>query len=112
MKLFDLKFRSEKDGLSFILTKVNTLLSIKQSHTFSKSSFNCFSISLTFLLWKTKHVSSTYKNRLHLTAIDISLTYIMNKKEPRIDPCGTPHDMLETSEKEFSKFTVNLRFDR
>ena len=29
-----------------------------------------------------------------------------------MDPCGTPHDMLETSEKEFSKFTVNLRFDR
>ena len=79
---------------------------------FAKSLFNCFSISLTFLLWKTRHVSSAYKNRSHLTAIGISLAYIKNNKEPRIDPCGTPHDMLETSEKEFSEFTVNLRFHR
>ena len=72
----------------------------------AKSSFNCLSISLTFLLWKTRHMSSAYKNRLHLTAISISLTYIKNNKGPRIDPCSTPHDMFETSEKEFSKFTV------
>ena len=38
--------------------------------------------------------------------------YIQNNKGPRIDPRGTAHDMLETSEKELSKFTVNLRFDR
>ena len=38
--------------------------------------------------------------------------YIKNNKGPRIDPCGKSHNMLETSEKEFSKFTVNLRFDR
>ena len=44
--------------------------------------------------------------------MNISLTYIKNNKEPRIDLCGTPHDMLETLEKEFSKFTVNLQFDR
>ena len=78
---------------------------------FSESSLNCFSISLTFLLWKTMHVSSAYKNRSHLAAIGI-LTYIKNNKGPRIDPCSTSHDMLETSEKEFSRFTVNLRFDR
>ena len=41
----------------------------------------------------------------------MSLTYIKNNKGPRIDPCGTPHDMLETSEKKFFKFAVNLRFD-
>ena len=87
-----------------------SLLSTNQSHMFAKSSFNYFSISLIFLLWKTKHVSSAYKNKSHLTAISISLTYIKNNKGPRIDPCGTPHDMLETSEKEFSKFTINLRF--
>ena len=79
---------------------------------FAKSSFNSSSLSLTFLLWKTRHVSSAYKNRLHLTAIGISLTYIKNNKGPKIDPYGTPHDMLETAEKEFSKSTVNLRFDR
>ena len=47
-----------------------------------------------------------------LTEIGISLTYIKSKKGPRVDPCGTPHDMFETSEKEFSKFIVNLQFDR
>ena len=78
-----------------------SLLSTIQSHMFAKSSFNYFSISWIFLLWKTRHVSSTYKNRLHLTALGISLTYIKNNKGPRTDPCGTPHDMLETSEKEF-----------
>ena len=78
---------------------------------FVKSSFNCFLISLTFLLWKTRPVSSAcYKNRhkSHLTAICISLTYIKNNKGLRIDPCGKPYDMLQTSEKDFSEFTVNL----
>ena len=42
----------------------------------------------------------------------ISLTYIKNNKRPRINSYGTPHDILETSEEEFSKFTLNLRFDR
>ena len=41
----------------------------------------------------------------------MSLTYIKNNKGPRIDPCDTWHDMLETSEKKFFKFAVNLRFD-
>ena len=76
---------------------------------FAKSSFIDI---LHILTWKTRHASSAYKNRLHLTAIGISLTYIKNDKGPRIDPCGTPHEMLEPSEKELSKFTVNLRFDR
>ena len=68
---------------------------------------------LNILTWhvKTRHVSSAYKKKSYLTAIGISLTFIKNNKGPRIDPCGTPHDMLETSEEEFSKFTVNLRFD-
>ena len=56
--------------------------------------------------------SSAYKNRLHLTSIGISLTHIKNDKGLRTDPCGTPHDKLETSEKEFPKCTVNLQFDR
>ena len=37
----------------------------------------------------------------------MSLTYIKNNKGPRTGHCGTPHDMPETPEKEFSKFTVN-----
>ena len=36
-----------------------------------------------------RHVSSAYKNKSHLTAIGISLTYIKNNKGPRIDPSGT-----------------------
>ena len=40
------------------------------------------------------------------------LTYIKKNKGPRIDPCGMSHDMLETLEKELSKFTVNLQFER
>ena len=51
-----------------------SILSTNQSHMFAKSSFNCFSIPLRFLLWKTRHVSSPYKNWLHLTAIVISVT--------------------------------------
>ena len=38
----------------------------------------------------------------------MSLTQIKNSKEPRIDPCGTLHDILETPEKGFSKFVINL----
>ena len=57
-------------------------------------------------------MSSAYKNKSHLTVIGISLTYIKNNKGPRIDPCDMPHDILENSEKGFSKFTINFRFDR
>ena len=64
---------------------------------FAKSSFSYFSISLTFLLWKVRHVSSGYKNKLHLIAIGVSLTYAKNNKGPRNDPCGTSHDMLQIS---------------
>ena len=37
---------------------------------------------------------------------------IKNNKGPIIDPCDMQHDMFETLEKEFSKFTINLQFDR
>ena len=42
----------------------------------------------------------------------MSLTQVKNNERPSIDPCGTPHDMLEVSEKEFFKFILNLKFDR
>ena len=32
------------------------------------------------------------KERLHLTASEISLIYIRKSSEPRIDPCGAPLD--------------------
>ena len=34
-----------------------------------------------------------------------------SNKGPRVDPCGTPHDMLETLEKEFSKFQYNATME-
>ena len=37
---------------------------------------------------------------------------IKNSKLSSTDPCGTPYDTPETSKMEFSKFMVNLRFDR
>ena len=77
-----------------------------------KFSLNYFSISVTFFLWKSSHVSSTYKNRLHSTAADMSLTQIKSSKGPSIDLRNTLHDILKISKKKFSKFTVNLRFDR
>ena len=48
-----------------------------------------------------KHLSATkiaepsaYNKRLLLTALDISLTYIKNKRGPSIDPWGTPHEIF------------------
>ena len=79
---------------------------------FAKSSFNCFSISLSFFLWKTGHVSSAYKNRLRFIAIGISSTSIKNSKGPNMDPCDTLRNMPKISEKELSEFTEKLRFDR
>ena len=85
---FYLSFRNEKYG--FIFTEgILTLFSTNQSHLFAKSSFNWLSISLSFLLLKTRHVSWAYKN-----TVDIPLIYIENKKRPIIDPCSTLHDML------------------
>ena len=53
-------------------------------------------------------MSSVYKDRLHFTAINISLTKIKNSKGPSIDPCGTPHNTLVMSEKKLSKFLENF----
>ena len=73
---------------------------------FGKSSFNYFSISLTFLLWQTRHVSLAYQITFNCHQPIINnkgpRIYIKHNKGPRIDPCGTPHDMLENLEKGFS----------
>ena len=42
------------------------------------------------------------KNRLHFS------TQIKNSEGPVTDPCGTPQNTLEISEKEFSKFIENF----
>ena len=42
----------------------------------------------------------------------MSFTYMRDKKDPRMDPCGTAHEILEGSEKQFSKLTLNNRFER
>ena len=63
--------------------------------------------SVTECKYDFQHVIRN-RHRSHLTTICISLTYIKNNKGLRIDPCGKPHGMLETLEKDFSKFTINL----
>ena len=42
----------------------------------------------------------------------MSFTYIRNCNGPRMDPCGTPHVILEGSEKQLLKFTLNNQFER
>ena len=69
------------------------------SLTDSNSRFKISSISDTSLLDARSAESSAYKSSLHLTAAFISLTYIKNKRGPRIEPCGTPHVTVLNSEK-------------
>ena len=76
------------------------LLSTNHSKMFVKSPFIYlffFSISTTSFHWKTRQESSAYRNRFDLTALDMSFTYMRNSKGPRMDPCGTPHVILEGS---------------
>ena len=74
---------------------------------FVKSSFNCFSISITSIPWKERQESSAYTNKFDLTAWGMPFTYMRNIKDPRLDPCGTLRVILEGSEQQFSKFILN-----
>ena len=38
--------------------------------------------------------SAAYKSSLHPTADGTSFTYIRNSNGPRIDPCGTPQEIV------------------
>ena len=76
---FDLPLRRMSLILSspkWILSLINNLI----AYVSKIFSFNWFSISLTFSLWKTRHLSSAYKNRLHLTVIVIWLTLVKKNK--------------------------------
>ena len=41
----------------------------------------------------------------------MQFSYMRNSKGPKIDPCGTPNIIFEGSDKQFSKFTLNNRFE-
>ena len=62
------------------------------------SLLSCISISFKFLPGIKRAESSAYNKSLHCTAVSISLTYIKKCNGPRIDPCGTPHVMLSSSD--------------
>ena len=42
----------------------------------------------------------------------MSFPFMRNSKGLRMDPCGIPHIVIEGSEQQFSKFTLNNRFGR
>ena len=88
-----------------------SLLSTNDSQMFVKSPFNCFSISIRSFPWKTSQDSSAYRNRFDLTDCGMSFTYMRDSNGPRMDPCGTPHVILDGSEQQFSKFTLNNRLE-
>ena len=93
--------RLEAKSIDLVLSSPKwmlSLLSTNHSQMFVKSSFNCFSISITFFPWKTRQGSSAYRNRFYLTACGMSFTYTRNSNGPRMDPCATPHGILEGSE--------------
>ena len=69
-----------------------SLLSTNQTHILQKSSFNWFSILLNLYVEKKEMYNRHGEKRSHLTACDMSLTYIKNKSGPRMEPCGTPQD--------------------
>ena len=71
-----------------------TLSSPNRSQIFSRSLFNTLSISSTSLCWKIRHESWAYKKKIWFTAWGMSLTWIRKSKILRIEPCGTPHDIL------------------
>ena len=97
--------------LAFFFTKMNTKFTVNKPVAYvCKLIFKWFLIFVTFLLWKTRQVPMTHKNRLHLTVIG-TLTYIKytnNNKGPSTDPFGTPYNILEISEnkKIYQKFKI------
>ena len=54
------------------------------------------------------HVSSAQRKRLHLTAWDMSVTYVRKSRGLRIDPCGTPLETHAGSENFFPKLTKKV----
>ena len=92
--------RLEAESIDLVLSSPKWMLSLlftNHSQMFVKSSFNCFSISITSFPWKTSQESSAYKNRFEVTACGMSFMYMRNSNGPRMDPCSTPHVILEGS---------------
>ena len=75
----------EAKSIDFFLSSpkwILSLLSTNRSHVLEKSTINCFSIVLISLCRKTRHESSAYRNRWHLTACDMPLTSIKTGVDP------------------------------
>ena len=75
-----------------------SLLSTNQSQMFVKSLFNYLSIFIMSFPWKAMQESSAYRYRFYLISCAMSFMYRKKNKGPRMDPCGTPHLILDGSE--------------
>ena len=92
---FCLNLEARSIDFVFSLSKwILGLLSTKQSHILETSTFNYFWISLISLCTQTRYELSAYRKRWHLTACDMSLTYMKIKSGPKIEPLGTPPDTV------------------
>ena len=54
------------------------------------------------------HESFEYKSKVDLAACGISFTYIKNKRGPKIDPSGTPQEIL--SKPLEALFNINKKY--
>lgn len=52
------------------------------------------------------HESSQYKYKSHFIAWLVSLASIKNNRVPKIEPCGTPHEIFANFETRFVTSTV------
>ena len=96
----------DQNSIDSVLPKCRESL-LSTSHSLTISSSFCKTVSLF-----DKHLSATkiaessaYNKSLLLTAPDISLTYIKNKRDPSIDPCGTPHEIFACEDRVPDTFT-------
>ncbi len=103
-----------------VLRSIQTVLSVVQMSLFSfslllkasRSSFNCCSSTDRSGSQACKVVSSAYTSNICLIASGASFINIMNKKGPRMDPCGTPIITGCSSERDRLKLTCWIRLDK
>ena len=98
--------------LVFSTFKESLLIAIHSDNLHSSSFITSMRWS-KLLPWTNTFVSSANKivNKTEET-LAISLTYKGNRSGPKIDPCGTPHDISMDSELWLENETYWLRFDK
>ena len=110
---FNLSF--EPRSMHFVLSSpkwILNLLSTNHSHKLAKTLFNWCSIVWTSICWNIRRESSAYKNKSEWTARGISLIYSQNRSGPKIDPWGTPQEILHKSENWLFILTLTALSDK